>query len=382
MESNSISIIEYLSVFTTFIYGYVCTRFFSGWSAMITFRRSIEFSKEHLFWTLLAFGLLIDVWWGSWNKTYIVHEHIVLYYYSLVSPMIFYVISVTLFPLLSDEKFLDMRVYFHQIEKRNYLAFGVLFLSFVFDSIFFDEIPKEDVYYNAAAISLAICGYFSRSPLFNRFILGAGWVLLIVHMVLMPPITPEKSIIRNFTVAEYLTVFIAFIYGFIASRFLSGWAIILMQYNRISFYKEHLAWTFLSFILLVDMWTGSWQRESFLSLGVHYFILSLLVPLAFYILTTIMFPIVKLDEDRNLRVYFLSHKKMIFLFFGIIILVNGITALSMEQELVHMENIFRLLALLLALVALLTSRPIIERSILFTAGAIMILHVMLQPYIE
>lgn len=382
METGSISIVEYLSVFTTFVYGYVCTRFFSGWSAMINFRHSIRFSKEHLFWTLLAFGLLIDVWWGSWNKTINLHKHVVLYYYSLVSPLVFYIISIILFPPLSDEKFLDLKAYFHRVEKRNYLAFTGLFISFLFDSIFFSDIPQEDIYYNLGAIALAVGGYFSTSIIFHRLILAAGWAMLITHIGFMPPMEMEKSVIRDFSMTEYLTVFIAFIYGFIASRFFSGWGVMIMRFDRITFSKEHLAWTFLAFVLLIDMWTGSWLRESYISTNINYFILSLALPLGFYILGTVMFPVIRKGEDTDLHVFYLTHKKMIFLFFGIILLVNGITALSMEQELLHIENLFRLIAIILTFSAVTTKQVFVERAILVISWSVMILHVMVQPYIE
>src|SRR5690242_1783648 len=103
--NESFSEVEYLSIFTAFIFGYVATRFFSGWSAMINFRHAIKFSKEHLAWTLLTFGLLIDVWWGSWIKGNLITRQ-TTYYVSLLSPIIFYLLSILLLPPLSDDRFL------------------------------------------------------------------------------------------------------------------------------------------------------------------------------------------------------------------------------------------------------------------------------------
>ncbi len=128
--------VEYLSIFTAFIYGYVATRFFSGWGAMINFRNSIKFSKEHLFWTLLIFGLLIDNWWGSWIKGNFIDRN-VLYYISLLPPLAFYLISVLLFPPLSDDRFLDLRKYFNSVKKRNYLILIGLFITFLVNDYFF-----------------------------------------------------------------------------------------------------------------------------------------------------------------------------------------------------------------------------------------------------
>lgn len=206
--------------------------------------------------------------------------------------------------------------------------------------------------------------------------------MLITHIGFMSPMEIEKSVIRDFSMTEYLTVFIAFIYGFIASRFFSGWGAMIMRFDRITFSKEHLAWTFLAFVLLIDMWTGSWLREGYISTNINYFILSLALPLTFYMLGTLMFPVIRKEEDTDLRVFYLTHKKIIFLFFGIILLVNGITALSMEQELLHIENLFRLIAIILTFSAVTTKQVFVERAILVISSSVMILHVMVQPYIE
>src|SRR5262245_1156625 len=109
---EAFSFVEYLSIFTSIVYGYAATRFLSGWSAIINFREQLFISKAHLAWTLLTFGLLIDVWWGSWMKGSQISRHVALYYLSLVSPLIFYIISVMLFPPLVGSAFFNLRAYF------------------------------------------------------------------------------------------------------------------------------------------------------------------------------------------------------------------------------------------------------------------------------
>ena len=147
---NSFTIVEYLSVFTAFIYGYVATRFFSGWGAMINFRQSIKFSKEHLLWTLLIFGLLIVNWWGSWIKGNFIHQTL-LYYISLLPPIFFYLISVLLFPPLSDDRFLDLRNHYYSIRKRNYLVLIGLFVTFLIRALLSEK--KNSVFDDLVTIS-------------------------------------------------------------------------------------------------------------------------------------------------------------------------------------------------------------------------------------
>lgn len=370
---ESFSIIEYLSVFTAFIYGYVATRFFSGWSAMINFRQAIKFSGEHLAWTLLTFGLLIDVWWGSWIKWSDIRNHLPLYYLSLLSPIIFCLISIILFPPLSDDRFLDLRTYFNSMRRRNYLAFIALFVYFLIEDFFFETLVIADIYFNVLAIIFAVMGYFLNSRLMNRFILGVAWVMLIAHIAILPSITVTS--IDGFSLTEYLTVFIAFIYGFAASRFFSGWGMMITKFDRITFSKEHIAWTLLAFGLLMDFWMGSWEREGYIALNINYFILSLILPMIFYVVVAVSFPAVKNGEQIDLRAFYQSHKKLIYGLMALAIFINGVIANTMEEiSLINNENIFRMIGIGLALTAAFSQKQVMERIVLVLGWVTLIVH--------
>jgi hypothetical protein len=378
-ENDTFTIVEYLSVFTAFIYGYVATRFFSGWGAMINFRNSIKFSKEHLFWTILTFGLLIDIWWGSWIKGNFIHNHL-LYYISLLPPLVFYLISVILFPPLSDDKFLDLKSYFDRIRRRNYLLVIGLFFTFEFGRHFFKQHVIADMYFNLSAIGFAMVGYFSKSKIIHYGILAAGCVMLVTHIILQEPV--GEVTIENFSLTEYLTIFIAFVYGSIASRFFSGWGSMISRFERITFSRDHLLWTFLTFGMLLDFWTGSWPREKFITLNIQYFILSLSMPIAFYALTSVMFPVIRNGNSIDLKAFYKSHRKIMFLLFAITMLANGVTANLMEQKLLDLENVFRVVALALTILALLTTRAIIERFVLIFGCIMLIVHVYIETQFQ
>lgn len=372
---NSFTIVEYLSVFTAFIYGYVATRFFSGWGAMINFRDSIKFSKEHLLWTLFLFFLLIDNWWGSWIKGNYTHQNL-LYYISLLPPIFLYLISVLLFPPLSDDHFLDLQNHFQSIRKRNYLLLIGLFLSFLINDYIFKHLFVTNFFLNTIAISFALIGYFGKSLFIHRSILAVAWLMLLFHIMRQPIIFNYN--INGFSLTEYLTSFIAFIYGSVAARFFWGWGLMISKYNRINFSKDHLAWTFLAFFLLLDFWTGSWPREKFISININYFILSLWVPLTFFFLTAVLFPLFKEGHAIDLKAFFLSHKKIIYLLFGLSILANAVTANLMEQKLFDTENLYRIVALILTAIIYIVKKPVIERGVLILGWAILIFYTVLE----
>jgi hypothetical protein len=373
-SSDSFSVVEYLSIFSAFIYGYVATRFFSGWGAMINFRHSIKFSKEHLFWTLFTFGLLIDIWWGSWVKGNFLRQYL-LYYLSLLPPLVFYLISVLLFPPLSDDKFLDLKRYFDRIRVRNYLLFIALFITFEVGRGYFKKDVEADLYFNLSAVSLATLGIFSRKILIHYAILLAGSFLLLVHLFTQgEPLTLHIEE-GSFSLTEYLTIFIAFIYGAIASRFFAGWGVMISKFDRITFSKEHLVWSLLLFGMLLDFWRGSWERERYITLNINYFLLSLVLPMSFFALTAVLFPVIKNGEAIDLRSFYLSHKKMIFLLFGLTITLNSVTANFMEEDFGSRENVYRVLALGLTAIGYFTRKVMVERMVLLAGCVMLIVHI-------
>src|SRR6187401_2784086 len=118
----SLSFAEYLVIFNTFVFGYVTTQFFTGWSSVISHREKLVISVEHLIWTIFAFVLLTDIWWGSWSKTSRIVEYNFYFYISLMSPIVFYFLTVFLFPDPDDYSTGDLVTYLsHAFRKITFL---------------------------------------------------------------------------------------------------------------------------------------------------------------------------------------------------------------------------------------------------------------------
>jgi hypothetical protein len=378
MVIQSFSYAEYLMMFTAFIYGYVATRFFSGWRAMINHRHSIRFSLEHLVWTLFSFGLLIYVWWGSYNETKLFKDKLGFYYLSLASPLAFYLISMILFPAMGEDHFIDLEIYFDRIRKRIFLALAVLFFIFQIEYFVFKDDPAQDASINGVAIALALVGCVTKSRNAHRVILFIGWTMLVVEIALQPPIDSSLASDVGFSFEEYLTTFTAFIYGFIASRFFSGWGAMISKLDKITFSKEHLAWTVLLFCLLLDMWTGSWQREQYIVVNIRYFMLSLLLPIAFYALGTVAFPFTTKEGCTDLKRFFESHKKPIYLNLIFVMVCNSVIANTMEEpNLMNEENYFRIVAIGLSLLAIVSKKTFVERTVLALGWIVLLTHAFL-----
>jgi hypothetical protein len=259
-----------------------------------------------------------------------------------------------------------------------YLILIGLFIAFLINDYFFKPSFISNFYLNGVAILISIVGYFSRSIFVHRAILVIGCGMLVFHIINQPVIWKDN--IEGFSMTEYLTIFIAFVYGSVVSRFFSGWGTMISKFDQITFSKEHLAWTLLIFVLLLDFWTGSWPREKFITININYFLLTLFAPIAFFALTAVLFPTVRNGQSIDLRLFFLSNKKIMFLLFGVTMFANAVTANMMEENLMGFENLFRLISIAFAIVAFRTVRINVERFVLIFGWCMMIAHAAMETY--
>ncbi|HRI80759.1 MAG TPA: hypothetical protein PLR06_14610, partial [Cyclobacteriaceae bacterium] len=167
-------------------------------------------------------------------------------------------------------------------------------------------------------------------------------------------------------------------YGFIFSRLFSGWSYILELIRSIQFSKEHFAWSLLAFVLLIDFWWGSWERESYITRHEGIFFLSLLLPVIQYGLALVLFPFRQYSEHIQLKEYFHRNQKIILAMFGGMLFVNGVLAVSMEGTWSGQENIFRMLGIGFTIIALIMKDAWAQRVVLVLGWVLYLLHAVLD----
>jgi|GEM_PF-5021469 len=69
---------------------------------------------------------------------------------------------------------------------------------------------------------------------------------------------------------------------------------------------------------------------------------------------------------------------MIILLFGVTIAANGITANVIEQQWMDYENLFRIAAITLACIGVVTKQIMVERAILIIGWIMLIAHTVLE----
>lgn len=369
---NSLTKVEYLITFNAFIYGYIISRFFSGWGRILSNRRNIIFSFEHIMWSIFAFFMLISLWWYSWLDMKIITDRSIWFYASLISPFIMYLVSSLYLPDQTQEKKVNLgKDSKFQRKQSAALYFLLFFYHFLFDLL---NNRYQTLIYFSIGMFFCFIVFYSRKRWIGQANLAIGFLVIITFMINLPSYhNPKYWVINDFSFSEYITIFITFLYGFIVAKFLEGWTFFIKNRRTIKFNLNYILWTLLAFGLMIDYWWGLYNRSIPSSRNFGTFFISLFVPIAFYLLVSLLFN----DKTTVLRSQnnFLKNYKLIFgSFFGIFIFDFLGSLILHTRHIIHIENFFLLIAASLCIVAFSSEKVVIHRLALISGWLLLIAH--------
>jgi hypothetical protein len=203
------------------------------------------------------------------------------------------------------------------------------------------------------------------------------YILLIGHGVFMPEYTSStKWLIKGFSFSEYVILFITFIYGFIVTKFLSGWTYFVINKKSIRINASFISWTLVIFGLMIDYWWGMWERSGTTGLAYIYFLVSLIPVVGFYLISSLLFP-----EDTPAKGsfvdYFTKNARTIYLLFMMIFISDFFNSWLVGLNILFgVENLFRLIGALLCLAGIIRNTTTMNRVILFFAWTLLLTHLL------
>ncbi len=182
---------EYLTVFSAIIFGYVGAEYFQGWGALIRNRRNLKAYWQHTLWTIFAFTLFIQNWWGIWPRTKMINESIFYFFYSLVPIFLFYIISVILFPDFrnSTDKTTDMRTYFYDNTRYLFGLFSLYFVFTIISSFVYPDIGNvlmQNLIRGFGVALAAAAAYYNKNKILHSIFLIIGYAALIRFFLALP----------------------------------------------------------------------------------------------------------------------------------------------------------------------------------------------------
>ena len=180
---------EYLTVFIAIIFGYVGAEYFVGWGSMIRNRAMIKIYWQHIMWTVFAFLVLIQNWWGIWPRTKVVNDNIYYFLYSLVPIFLFHLLSVVLFPNFTPNVSMDMKEYFYKNTRWFFALLSVYFITTIISSFVYPDIGNVLVQNAIRAMGVALAlaaAYFHQAKALHYTLLIIGYISLAGFFVALP----------------------------------------------------------------------------------------------------------------------------------------------------------------------------------------------------
>lgn len=180
---------EYLVVFIAIIFGYVGAEYFQGWGWMMRNRGEVKVYWQHLLWTLFAFIMFIQNWWGIWPRTGFITGSIFYFFFSLIPIALFYLISVILFPDVKQAGVLDMKNYFYNNTRYFFLLLAIYFLLAIVNSYVYPDIGNvllQNLIRLAGVLLALTAAYFNKNVILHTILLIIGYILLIQFFVALP----------------------------------------------------------------------------------------------------------------------------------------------------------------------------------------------------
>jgi hypothetical protein len=183
-EFNGFSFTEYLTVFITFIYGFVTWRFLEGWGLIIIHFKKLKIGYDYLPWTVMGFLLMLDIWWGSGAREAYLSVNILYFLLAMAVPILFYFFSSVIFPLeLLRSGFVSLNHHYSQNKKALCVFFGMILVSNSVVANVMEEtsfLSLENMF-RFFGIVLSISGIITSQLVIHRVILLLGLATIAIH---------------------------------------------------------------------------------------------------------------------------------------------------------------------------------------------------------
>ena len=180
---------EYLIVFIAIIFGYVGAEYFMGWGSMLRNRTIIKTYWQHLLWTIFAFLVFMQNWWGIWPRMTMVDESIYYFLYALVPIFLFHLLSVILFPDFKYQKTVDMKTHFYTNARWFFTLLAAYFIITILSSFVYKDIGNvfmQNIIRTMGVLLSAAAAYWNHAKRLHYLLLIIGYVSLAGFFLALP----------------------------------------------------------------------------------------------------------------------------------------------------------------------------------------------------
>ena len=344
-EIYGFSKVEYLVTFHSIIFGYIASVFLEGWGYLLRRRHLVKMDRYLLVFTYLVFTLMLIHWWNLYDRAEFIGLNLVNFLTVLPYSIIFYFIGTITFARIDSSHYEKLsNVYFtHRLK-----LYGCLLIFIVYD--FGVTIHNENHVFQMLALALCIAGIASPNQNVHKVLLTLA-TLSLLTIIFRNLLSPDHQFIYKtnaFSKVEHLTIFISMIYGYVITVFFVGWSTMLKTSKK-NFSWTQFLWSVFAFFFLIDIWWGSWFRNTHIASSMLHFLLSLATPLLIFVICVLLFPLK--EEKGDYLSHFLNNKKHIFRAFALLFLTQIILSFFFVEKF-EWENHLRIAGICLSLISI------------------------------
>ncbi len=113
---------------------------------------------------------------------------------------------------------------------------------------------------------------------------------------------------------EYVTVLISIVLGMGITQLVSGFAAIVIKWERVKIYWPHMILILLVFIIHIQDWWATYELHTYAYWRLPTFLFIILYPVNLYILTRILFPPRWNVKEIDLKKFYFENYRKIYLF--------------------------------------------------------------------
>lgn len=139
---------------------------------------------------------------------------------------------------------------------------------------------------------------------------------------------------------EYVTVLISIIIGMGVTQILSGVANIILRWEHVKVYWPHCIIIILVFIMHIQEWWITYDLRMYKYWRLPTFLFIILYPVNLYILARLLFPIRWGNKEKDLKVFYFSNYRRIYLFvitLAILAVIDNVwmSGLAIEEQFIQ-----------------------------------------------
>lgn len=182
--------VEYLLIFNAIVFGAIASEYFSGWGGMLRYREKVKMSPIQFVWSIFAFLLLIQNWFGIWPRAKFINDNAMFFYFSLIPMLLFYLMSVIMFPSMrAGAKIEDFDSHYTKNSRALFILFGIYLCITILGSFIYADVGNvimQNTLRTLGIILCILCAVYNHKRWLHKVFLTLHFIGLIVFMTQIP----------------------------------------------------------------------------------------------------------------------------------------------------------------------------------------------------